>query len=351
MTDFIKKNSDQVRETINTSMRLSAFLEARRQMESHRGSMSFIRRGNGEYLLKDYYDPANGVRRQTSLGRRSPETETLLREFSSGRERAQERVAAATELLERQAGINRSLGLARVPETGARIIRAIDAANLLGRGLKIVGTNALFAYEAEAGVFFPSEIMTTEDIDVLMDARVNMRILMDEPDMERSLIGILKKADRSFERTRRRFQAANRDGYLVDLIAPMRDPPWQKRAAAVSDDANDLEATEIEGLLWQENAPVFEAVAIDSRGFPVRIVAPDPRAFAVHKHWLATRPDRRADKRARDGQQAELVARMVADHMPQRPFDPDALRSFPKSVVDAAAPLFRGADTAQRFSF
>lgn len=340
-----------MRETINTSMRFGAFLEARRQTDSYRGSMSFVRRGNGEYLLKDYYDPGNGVRRQTSLGKRSPETETLLRDFAAGRERAQERLSAATELLGRQAGINRSLGLRRVPEIGARIIRAIDAAHLLGRGLRIVGTNALFAYEAEAGVFFPSEIMTTEDIDVLMDARINMRILMDDPDMERSLIGILRKADRSFERTRQRFQAANRDGYLVDLIAPMRDPPWQTQAAAVSTEPGDLEATEIEGLLWQENAPAFEAVAIDSRGFPVRIVAPDPRAFAVHKHWLSTRPDRRADKRARDREQAELVARLVATHMPQRPFEPDALRNFPKSVVDAAAPLFRIADTTSRFSF
>ena len=133
MFEFVEKNPDQVRETINTGQRFAAFLEARRRSEAYRGSMSFVRRGEVDYLLKDYYDPANGVRRQRSIGRRSAETEALLDDFLRGREEARERLAAAAAVLDRQAGINRSLGLGRVPEIGARIVRALDAANLLGR--------------------------------------------------------------------------------------------------------------------------------------------------------------------------------------------------------------------------
>lgn len=351
MFEFLEKNQDQIRETINSGQRFAAFLEARRRADAYRGSMAFVQRGSTEYLLKDYYDPANGVRRQTSIGKRSVETEALLADFQTGREAARERLAAASSVLERQAGINRALGLGRVPEIGARILRALDAANLLGRGLKVVGTHALFAYEAEAGVFFPSELMTTEDIDVLMDARANIRLLADDPSVERSLIGLLRKADRSFAKTRQPHQAANRDGYLVDLIKPLRNPPWAEEAGGISADTDDLQASEIEGLLWHENAPVFEAVAIDARGFPLRIVAPDPSAFAVHKLWLSTRPDRRADKRSRDRMQAEMVARMVADHMPHRPFDGERLKSFPKKVVEAAAALFTPSANRSGFSF
>ena len=350
MIDFIEKNGDQAREAINTDMRFRAFLAARKRMDGYRGSMSFVQRGAADYLTKDFYDPVNGVRRQTSLGKRSPETERILTDFLSGREDARLRLADATAVLDRQAGINRSLGLGRVPETGAKIIRALDGANLLGRGIKVVGTNALFAYEAEAGVFFPGEVTTTEDIDVLLDARANIRFLADDPALERSLLGLLRKADRSFRKTGRSFQAENRDGYLVDLIRPMRDPPWAGESGMIGHDLSDLEATEIEGLIWHESAPAFESVAIDSRGYPVRIIAPDPRAFAVHKHWLSTRPDRRADKRQRDLAQARLVARMVVEYMPHRPFDPAELRSFPKAVVDAATPLFGAREGRGGFS-
>ncbi|WP_266352012.1 hypothetical protein [Kaistia algarum] len=33
---------------------------------------------------------------------------------------------------------------------------------------------------------------------------------------------------------------------------------------------------------------------------------------------------------------------LVTAHMPHLPFDPDALRSFPRALVEAAAPLFDG---------
>jgi hypothetical protein len=52
---------------------------------------------------------------------------------------------------------------------------------------------------------------------------------------------------------------------------------------------------------------------------PLRV--PDPRAFALHKAWLASRPDREPLKKPRDLAQAKAVAAMVVQHMPQLPFD------------------------------
>ncbi|MBN9060508.1 MAG: hypothetical protein J0H21_15155, partial [Rhizobiales bacterium] len=175
--------------------------------------------------------------------------------------------------------------------------------------------------------------------------RARLAFSVEEDQDGRSLLALLRKVDRSFARTSAAFRARNRDGYLVDLIRPMREPPWKTEPASLAEhggapDADDLAAVSVEGLNWQENAPPFEAMAIDQRGYPTRIVASDPRAFAVHKLWLSARLDRAAEQRARDLAQARAVGQLVASHMPHLPFDPKALKNFPRPLVEAAMTLF-----------
>ena len=333
-------DGDQRRETVNTRQRFDLFREAKARADGYRGSMVFATVNGGDYLLRSFYDPKTGRRRQTSLGSRRADTEGLKAEFDAGRRDAEERLAAARDGIDRQAGINRTLGLGRVPLLAARIVRALDAAGLLGHGLRVVGTHALYAYEAAAGLRFAPDVTTTEDIDLLFDARASIVLQADEDLVERSLMGLLRRVDRSFERGRQAFRAANRDGFLVDLVRPMRIPPWRDERSGIADSATDLDAVQIEGLIWSESAPAFAAVAVDVRGFPLRMVAPDPRAFAVHKLWLSRRVDRDPLKTMRDAAQARAVAGLVARHMPQLPFRPEEMRSFPRDVVAAAVPLF-----------
>jgi hypothetical protein len=150
----------------------------------------------------------------------------------------------------------------------------------------------------------------------------------------------LRKVDKSFVRTDQTFRAVNDEGYLVDLVKPLTAPPWAKESAQIGADAEDLSAVEIVGLSWLESAPAFEATAIDEQGQPLRIIAPDPRVFAVHKHWLSTRPDREPIKRQRDRKQAQCVADLAAAYLPHLPFDADDLRMLPKGLVEDAKPLF-----------
>lgn len=336
---------------VNSRQRFEGFRAAVKRAEGYRGSMVFSETAGTHYLLRSYYDPKTGLRRQKSLGKRSAETEAVKAAFDAGRAEAEADLAAARAAIERQAAINRAIGLGRVPDPGARILRALDAAGLLGYGLRVVGTNALFAYEAAAGIRFPVEVTTTEDIDILFDARARLAFSVEEDQDGRSLLALLKKVDRSFARTTAEFRARNRDGYLVDLIRPMRDPPWKTEPASLAahpsgsahgseTNDDDLAAVGIEGLNWQENAPSFEAMAIDQRGYPTRIVASDPRAFAVHKLWLSARLDRAPEQRARDLAQARAVGQLVASHMPHLAFDPKALKSFPRPLVEAATALF-----------
>lgn len=102
--------------------------------------------------MRSYYD-STSARRQKVEGRRSPATEAQKAGWEEARASAQETLSARQEQIERQSAVNRALRLGRVPLLAARIIRAIDDAGLLGGGIRIAGTNAIYAYEAAAGVF------------------------------------------------------------------------------------------------------------------------------------------------------------------------------------------------------
>jgi hypothetical protein len=263
-----------------------------------------------------------------------------VRDFEARRAAAEDRWKNLRETMDRQAAVNRALGLGRVPLIGARIMRALDRFGMLGAGIRILGTNAIYGYEASSGVRIDPGLTATEDIDLLLDARGGLAFFADPDVSESSLMKVLQRVDASFERSRQTFRAVNRDGYLVDLIKPMQNPPWREARDKVGSDPEDLSAVEIEGLDWLQNAPAFEAIAIDERGEPTRIIAADPRVWAAHKLWLSRRADREPLRRQRDAAQAEAVAALVTNYLTHLPFDAEQLRMLPKDVVAQAAPLF-----------
>jgi hypothetical protein len=340
MIYFQELNGDQRREVVNTRQRYAAYREAEVQAEEYRGSMVWSQIQGRDYLLRSYY-AKSGIRRQSSLGLRSKKTETIKREYDRGRAEAQKRRQDLQVVMARQVAVNRALGLGRLPLLSARIIRALERAGMLGAGIRVVGTNAIYAYEAAAGVHIDPGLTTTEDIDLLFDARGGLTFVASDDDVSSpSLLQLLRKIDHSFQRSKQTFRAVNREGFIVDLIKPLAVPPWNSSAQRVGADAEDLLAAEIEGLVWHENAPPFEAIAIDEKGEPCHIVASDPRVWAAHKFWLSKRLDREPLKRRNDEAQARAVGQLVAKYLPHLPFASERLRMLPKAVFDAAVPLF-----------
>jgi hypothetical protein len=334
-------NNDQRREAVNSRQRFAAWQAAQAKVAQFKGSMVWASDNGAEYLVRSAYDPKTGLRRQKSLGPRSPETERLKAQFDGGRDKAKRRADELRELLDRQASINRAVGLGRMPLIGARIVRALDAGGFLGKGIRIVGTNAIYAYEAAAGILVEAGLTSTEDIDLLFDARAQIRLAANMPVSERNLMNLLRKVDRSFDRDANTFRAVNRDGYLVDLIKPAAVPPWKNEPDNISGAAGeDLNAVGIEGLDWLQNCPPFEAVVMDERGTPLRLMAPDPRAFAIHKLWVSERPDRSALKRQRDRGQAQVVGQIVARYLTHLPYERRELASIPQAIFEKAKHLF-----------
>jgi hypothetical protein len=224
---FQDLNNDQRREMVNSQQRFQALREAKSARDEQRGSATWIMSKDREYLTRSFYDKA-GLRKQTSLGVRSPETEKMKSDFETRRDAAQDRWKNMRDTMDRQAAVNRALGIGRVPLIGARIMRALDAFGLLGSRIRILGTNAIYAYEAASGVRVDPGLATTEDIDLLLDARGGLTFVADDDVSESSLMKILKRVDASFGRSKETFRAVNRDGYLVDLIKPMQNPPWKE---------------------------------------------------------------------------------------------------------------------------
>lgn len=328
-------SGQQVRQLVDTTQLFETLLAAERDREERfRGSMTWKQVNGGHYLYRKRRSEWK------SVGPRSAATEHAFEQFHSGRAEIKARIASLGAEVERMAPINRAMGLGRVPWISGRILRRLDRENLLGHGLTVVGTHAMFAYERLASVHFDTEHVTTADIDLLYDARASLRLV--GPEVIRSgLIGQLRKVDRSFAVPPGGFRAANDAGFLVDLIAPQPRLSMARVRRRIGDDEGDQSAAEIEGLAWLESSGRIAQVVIDEKGFPLRMLAPDPRAFAVHKIWLAERADREPGKKRRDLAQARAVLAMIRSHLRDMPLDDQALSAFPAAVREPALALAR----------
>jgi hypothetical protein len=335
MFSFITLKGEKIRQTIDTEQIFEAWRGLSQDIRhSFSGSMAWKTVAGKDYLYR------KATHAWKSLGPRSAETELAYAQFHGGREDARNRLASLSSRLDEMAAINRAMLLGRMPLTTARIIRALDKAGLVGSALDVVGTNALFAYERLSGVRIESGLLATGDIDLLFDARTNLNLLRRNIGPE-GLMGILKTADKSFDALAKGgFRAANKDGYLVDLIGPLpANSIASSRPTMLSEREDDLAAVEIEGLQWMVNSPKITATVLDERGYPVQYSAPDPRSFALHKLWLSRRLDRDPLKKPRDKAQAYAIAQMLHLHSPHLRFDDAALRALPKSLRSLADEL------------
>ena len=331
MSEIIQLGHESLRDAVDVRDRFDLFREARRAARhSYGGSMKFERRGDAEYLIRRPY----GSSTRKSYGRRTPETEETLRKFLVGKAEVQDRVAALRQQLNDRARVLRARDLGRVPLLTARIMRKLDDLNWLGTSLTVLGTTALYAYEAKAGVRIEAGLLATSDVDVLYDARRQLRL---SGEVNRTgLVGALRSVDRSFRKTPNRpYTAANRDGYMVDLLEPLdHGRIMRKGAARLSDRPDDLVPMTTESSRWLLNTPKFEATAFDETGLPVRIVTIDPRVFALQKQWIVENDSTRDPlKRIRDAEQARIAAMIVTRHLGLS-FDDPALSGLPGSFRD-----------------
>ena len=319
---FPELSLDQRRQLIDVQQRFEAWRVADRSFrESNKGSMTWKRVAGKQYLYRII-----DRKIQKSIGPRSPETERLKIDYMTSRTSNRARVTKMRKGLEASAAVNRAMGLGRVPRTAANVLRALDRDGLLGDGLFIVGTHALYAYEAKSGIIFEPELLATRDLDLLADVRSRLVLAIDDKKRE-GVLATLRKADKSFGVQGDLFRAVNADGFFVDIIRPMT----KNEAVAEEYDLGGVVPAGIDGLKWLVSSPRFAATAIAEDGMPVWMSCIDPRAFALHKSWVSKQESREAIKRHRDAVQATAVAH-VADLLGFK-FDAKELSALPAALI------------------
>ena len=316
---MVELTNEQTRQLIDVCHIFKAHRAARKLA---RGSYRWKQARGHEYLT------VTRQGKERSLGRRSPETEALFERH----QRERETFRSTRDRLKEMARVNKALRLNRVPLMTVKILRALDEAELLGNSLFVIGTNAMYAYEAKAGVLFESGVLATQDFDLLWDAKKRIRLAASKVSPE-GLLGVLKQADKSFSTTDDYgMRAQNRDGYFVDLFCPDVQPPPEPIAPEdlepIPDPAND----------WLVAAQKIDETVIGEDGLPVRIVCVDPRIFALHKAWLSKQESRQPRSRPRDIAQAKLAAAAARDYLGLK-MDQRLLRHLPQPLQDAEALL------------
>ena len=330
---FNELDNESRRRLIDVQQRAEALREMEQELR-HRfaGHMAWKRRGQQDYLYR------RTGRVEKSLGPRSPRTEAAFTAFSEGKTQLEQRAAGLKSTLEGMARVNRAMGIARLPSLMGRILRRLDEAGVLGEQVCVVGTNALFAYEAYAGIRFDSGILATDDIDLALDARRNL--VLAGRSLPDGLLGLLRRVDSSFApRGKDHFTAVNSAGTMVDLITAA--PPdrmttvgssRRRLGGTTSGHADDILAVEVPRLELIVDAPRLTTVAVTDDGLPVWIAVADPRWWAAHKLWLSAEPSREPVKRQRDVDQARAVAGMLANIWPDSDLSDAALASIPAPV-------------------
>lgn len=92
------------------------------------------------------------------------------------------------------------------------------------------------------------------------------------------------------------------------------------------------------GAEWLLASPAFEQTIVASDGYPLRIIVPDPRTFALHKLWVSQQDSRQPLKRPRDVAHAELVAELSKKYLGLKfqvgtmPWLPPELRALVKRL-------------------
>lgn len=326
-SQFIELSAEQRRVFIDAIQLYEAYRAALSDAQNTKGSMRWKKTAGHQYLFRG----TGGEGLGKSLGRRSAETESIMASFNQRKSESVDRLSTLKGRLVDMARMCKAVRIARVPAIVTDIAREADKNGLLGQNLKIIGTNAIFAYEAAAGVSFDRKLLATQDMDILWDARAKLRL---NSDLSKSgFMGLLTKADRSFRRAGGKYShsAVNKSGYMVDLIKATPRPPWKVEATRIGSEG-DLDAAEIDSQRWISSSPAMDQVVIGEDGFPARMVVPDPRAFAIHKLWLSQDPSREPLKQSRDRAQAFAVAHLVDNYLVQHPFTEKEACMFPKSI-------------------
>lgn len=309
-TLWTELSPDAQRQFIDAQSAFLAWEEALTESEQVRGGMHWKSQGQYEYLIR-----TSRTNIQKSLGRRSTETEEIYSKFIERKESSEKRLAGLRATLERNQRMNRALHVGRAPGILIDILTRL-ARSGLSEYFIVIGTHAMYAYEAAAGVFVSADAVTTKDVDLLWDTRKRVSFITSMNRLDTHFLGLLKKVDPTFRLLDSdKSKAVNSNGFEVDII----------RREAHEGDPNPLKVTEHDEDFYAVQArragvllsgPRFSQMIVSTSGHMARMNTVSPAMFVNFKRWMGGLSDRDPQKRSRDLIQADVVERLLEERLP-----------------------------------
>lgn len=310
-------SDEQSRLLINLRQRYEVWMAAEQELAAMPYDLRRKTVSGSTYLYEIRDRSGNGK----SLGPMNESREARFQEYHERKDALQAQIKGLRPVLAESAALYRALRLPMLSSEAGPILRECDRRHLLGSHLLVVGTNAIAAYmiEANGTIALPDE---TEDFDLAWVAET-------PHDAEQRVWDMLKAVDPTFTiNSERDFQARNAKAYEVELLVA----PSRANTLGAKDQPRPMPLPEQEWLLL--GRPVDQVIGCRD-GSPARIVAPDPRWFALHKLWMSAQAKRNPLKRPKDRKQGLALLDAVTIAMPHYPLDdaleaslPDELRPY-----------------------
>ncbi len=309
-------SDEQLRLLVNLEQQYEVWIDAERTFAGLPYGLKWRTISGKDYLYELIDRSGNGK----SLGPRSTENEAIFETYRQRKETQTERRDQSAARLAETCRIYRALRLPLLSSEAGTILREADRRSLLGSHLLVIGTNAMPAYMIEAGGRIVDAPDETQDFDLAWTAG-------ESGHGANPVWSMLKAVDKTYTvNSERTFQARNASAYEVELlVAPSRVAGLSRR-----DQPKPMPLEEQEWLL---RGRAISRVVVARDGSPARIVAPDPRWFALHKLWLSAQGKRNPLKRPKDSRQGTALLHAVRDSMPQFPLGPSFEADMPEALV------------------
>lgn len=311
---MIELNAAVTRQYIDAVAVFDALAEATEEAEQVRGGM-YWHAGPASSPESRYLVRTTPAGAETSLGPRTPETQAIYDRFMQRKQASAERLTGLKAALVQQQRMNRALRVGRVDPLVVALLNRLASTHLSGH-FRVVGTHALYAYEAAAGVRLDADALATRDIDLLWDTRKRIIFATRLARVDSSMLGVLKKVDPTFRmRQSQKYTAVNKDGFEVDIIRREQtdDDPHPIKLSNADEDFWVAQAPRANVLL---DSPGFSAVIVATNGTMARMHTVQPSTFVAFKRWMAEQPDRDPLKRRRDMLQADGVQTLLEQYLP-----------------------------------
>ena len=322
---FSEYSDDQRKTYINSQMQYESYLEKKIRFDkSFRFRMGWNKAQGKEYLFKECLD----TKKRVSLGRKDEKTLEIFSAFNKQKKELKSALKKSKELLIKNEKINKFTKISRVPNILVDFFRKINELGLDDKVL-IIGTNALYCYEAYCGVFIEEEHLATFDIDVFNKRDKKISVALREKLPQKTIKSILLDVDKSFTKSKEAsYRFVNDDDIVVEIITPI------KKKEQTNDSFSGVLNLEIEGTKWLESSKLHKQMLIGQNGKCAFVSTIAPLEYAIYKKWLGEHERKDLMKKQRDIKQSWLVTKLILEYIPILDID-EELQNIQNISLDA----------------